>query len=209
MEYQFIVNPVTNRKVRIDTPLGKRIIKGYAQTGGVADCEPSYSWGGPNWVLHNNSGWGTTCRRKDDGTNWYDEEADWAGEDMTPRDREESVKSGEIEDLSEDYGERKDRLEDEEAEAKRRLKRAERVAARAAKAERDAARAAKAERDAARAAKAERDAARAAKAERAAARATNEEKAAEREAKAQRRLKRAERQRLRDKLSTKQVQKLK
>ena len=186
MEYQFIVNPVTNRKVRIDTPLGKRIIKGYAQTGGVADCEPSYSWGGPNWVLHNNSGWGTTCRRKDDGTNWYDEEADWAGEDMTPRDREESVKSGEIEDLSEDYGERKDRLEDEEAEAKRRAQRAERAAAEAAKAER-----------------------RLKRAEKAAARATKEEKAAEREAKAQRRLKRAERQRLRDKLSTKQVQKLK
>jgi len=35
MEYQFIVNPNTNRKVRIDTPLGKKIIKGYAQTGGA------------------------------------------------------------------------------------------------------------------------------------------------------------------------------
>lgn len=35
MEYQFIVNPNTNRKVRIDTPLGKRIIKGYAQTAGA------------------------------------------------------------------------------------------------------------------------------------------------------------------------------
>ena len=32
MEYQFIVNPMTNRKCRIDTPLGRRVIRGYAQT---------------------------------------------------------------------------------------------------------------------------------------------------------------------------------
>ena len=192
MKYQFIINPITNRKCRVDSALGKRIIKGYAQTGGVADCEPSYSWGGPNWVQHNNSGWGTTCRRKDDGTNWYDEEADWAGEDystgllMTPRDRDESVKSGDMDDLSEDYGERKDRLEEEEAEAERRLKRAEKAAAEGARTER-----------------------RLKRAEKAAAMAAKAEKAAAKEAKAQRRLKRAEKQRLRDKLSTKQVQKLK
>ena len=35
MEYNYIVNPATNRKVRVDTTLGKRIIKGYAQTGGA------------------------------------------------------------------------------------------------------------------------------------------------------------------------------
>ena len=43
MEYQYIVNPQTNRKCRIDTALGRRIIKNYAkisQRGGKfgADC---------------------------------------------------------------------------------------------------------------------------------------------------------------------------
>ena len=32
MEYQYIVNPATNRKCRADTALGKRIIKNYANT---------------------------------------------------------------------------------------------------------------------------------------------------------------------------------
>ena len=32
MEYQYIVNPATNRKCRVDTALGKRIIKNYANT---------------------------------------------------------------------------------------------------------------------------------------------------------------------------------
>ena len=36
-EYQYIINPVTNRKCRVDTSLGKRIIRNYVkQTGGVA-----------------------------------------------------------------------------------------------------------------------------------------------------------------------------
>ena len=36
-EYQYIVNPATNRKCRVDTSLGKRIITNYVkQTGGVA-----------------------------------------------------------------------------------------------------------------------------------------------------------------------------
>ena len=43
MEYQYIVNPKTNRKCRINTPLGKRIIINYKKTmnggGGVPeDC---------------------------------------------------------------------------------------------------------------------------------------------------------------------------
>ena len=32
MEYQYIVNPATNRKCRVDTALGKTIIKNYANT---------------------------------------------------------------------------------------------------------------------------------------------------------------------------------
>ena len=38
MNYQYIVNPVTNRKVRIDTRLGRRIIKNYSKimSGGLA-----------------------------------------------------------------------------------------------------------------------------------------------------------------------------
>ena len=37
MEYQYIVNPQTNRKCRIDTALGKRIIRNYIkQSGGNA-----------------------------------------------------------------------------------------------------------------------------------------------------------------------------
>lgn len=38
MNYQYIVNPVTNRKVRINTRLGKRIIKNYTKimNGGLA-----------------------------------------------------------------------------------------------------------------------------------------------------------------------------
>ena len=34
MEYQFIVNPQTNRKCRVDSVQGKRIIKNYIQMGG-------------------------------------------------------------------------------------------------------------------------------------------------------------------------------
>ena len=38
MDYKFIVNPMTNRKCRIDSALGKRIIKNYKKimTGGLA-----------------------------------------------------------------------------------------------------------------------------------------------------------------------------
>ena len=34
MMYNYIVNPKTNRKVRVDTPLGKDIIKNYVMDGG-------------------------------------------------------------------------------------------------------------------------------------------------------------------------------
>ena len=34
MEYQYIVNPQTNRRCRVDTSLGRRIVKNYAQTAG-------------------------------------------------------------------------------------------------------------------------------------------------------------------------------
>ena len=35
MEYQFIVNPLTNRKCRVDSRLGRQIIKNYIQLGGT------------------------------------------------------------------------------------------------------------------------------------------------------------------------------
>ena len=36
MEYNYIVNPVTNRKCRVDTALGKKIVNTYAQNGGFS-----------------------------------------------------------------------------------------------------------------------------------------------------------------------------
>ena len=46
MEYQYIVNPTTNRRCRIDTALGKRIIKNYKKTliGGSDEPNPNMTF---------------------------------------------------------------------------------------------------------------------------------------------------------------------
>lgn len=45
MEYQYIVNPRTNRKCRIDTVLGRRIIKNYLKYTNKSMSGGAFQWG--------------------------------------------------------------------------------------------------------------------------------------------------------------------
>ena len=57
MEYEFIVNPDTNRKCRADSALGRRIIKNYVQMGGAPIVRNSLGHVEHSWKNWDDGGW--------------------------------------------------------------------------------------------------------------------------------------------------------
>ena len=68
MKYQYIVNPMTNRKCRVDSALGKKILKTYINVmkGGVLNANSFVHSGTPRFWEMMEEGWSSVIKSYDD-----------------------------------------------------------------------------------------------------------------------------------------------